>query len=84
MIRWTAFILASLSWIVLVGCLLLELARELDLVGQAVLDLSPFTHVPRLLLGQEAAAPLVGLVAAALLLTVVGLVGFRRRDVSRV
>lgn len=76
--------LASVSWMVLVGCLLLELARELELVSQAVLDLSPFTHVPRLLLGQEAAAPLVGLAAAALLLTISGLLGFQRRDVSRV
>jgi ABC-2 type transport system permease protein len=76
--------LASVSWMVLVGCLLLELARELELVSQAVLDLSPFTHVPRLLLGQEAVAPLAGLAAAALLLTIAGLVGFRRRDVSRV
>jgi ABC-2 type transport system permease protein len=76
--------LASVSWIVLVGCLLLELGRELQLVSQAVLDLSPFTHVPRLLLGQGSAAPLIGLVAAALLLTTAGLIGFGRRDVGRV
>jgi ABC-2 type transport system permease protein len=76
--------LASVSWIALIGCLLLELARELELVSQAVLDLSPFTHVPRLLLSQEAAAPLGGLTAAALLLAIAGLVGFRRRDVGRV
>jgi ABC-2 type transport system permease protein len=76
--------LVSVSWIVLVGCLLLELGRELQLVSQAALDLSPFTHVPRLLLGQGSVAGLIGLVAAALLLTAAGLVGFRRRDVSRV
>ncbi len=76
--------LVSVSWIVLAGCLLLELGRELQLVSQAVLDLSPFTHVPRLLLGQGSAAPLIGLVAAASLLTAAGLVGFRRRDVGRV
>jgi ABC-2 type transport system permease protein len=76
--------LVSVSWMVLVGCLLLELARELELVSQTVLDLSPFTHVPRLLLGQEAATPLVGSAAAALLLAAAGLLGFRHRDVSRV
>jgi ABC-2 type transport system permease protein len=76
--------LVSVSWIVLVGCLLLELGRELQLVSQAVLNLSPFTHVPRLLLGQGATTPLIGLVAAASLLTAAGLVGFRRRDVGRV
>jgi ABC-2 type transport system permease protein len=76
--------LVSVSWIVLAGCLLLELGRELQLVSQAVLELSPFTHVPRLLLGQGSAAPLIGLVVAASLLTAAGLVGFRRRDVGRV
>jgi ABC-2 type transport system permease protein len=74
----------SVSWIVLVGCLLLELGRELQLVSQTLLDLSPFTHVPRVLLGQGAAAPLIGLVAAAALFAAAGLVGFCRRDVSRV
>jgi ABC-2 type transport system permease protein len=72
--------LVSASWIVLIGLVLLELARELQLVGQAVLDLSPFTHVPRLLLDQGSPAPLTVLVAAALLLTAAGLVGFRRRE----
>jgi ABC-2 type transport system permease protein len=76
--------LVSVSWIVLAGCLLLELGRELQLVSQAVLDLSPFTHVPRILVGQEALEPLIGLIVAALLLTAAGLVGFHRRDVGRV
>jgi LPXTG-motif cell wall-anchored protein len=40
--------------------------------------------VPRLLVGQGSAAPLIGLAAAALVLTAAGLVGFRRRDVGRV
>jgi ABC-2 type transport system permease protein len=73
-----------LSWVALAGCVLLELARELQWVGQAVLDLSPFTHVPRVLLGQGSARPLIGLTAAAALLAGAGLAGFRRRDVSRV
>ena len=76
--------LVPVSWVVLVACLLLELGRELELVSKAVLDLSPFSHVPRILLGGEAVAPLVGLSAAALLLAAAGLVGFRRRDVGRV
>jgi ABC-2 type transport system permease protein len=76
--------LVSASWIVLIGLVLLELARELQLVSQAVLDLSPFTHVPRLLLDQGSLAPLIVLVAVALLLTAAGLAGFRRRDVGRV
>jgi ABC-2 type transport system permease protein len=64
-----------LSWGVLVAVLLLELGGELQQVGQAVLDLSPFAHVPRLLVGQGSSAGLIGLAGA-------GLVGFRRRDVG--
>jgi len=75
---------ASVSWIVLVGLVLLELGRELQLVSQAVLDLSPFTHVPRLLLDQVSAGPLIGMVTAALVLTAIGLIGLCRRDIGRV
>jgi len=76
--------LTSVSWIVLVGLVLLELGRELQLVSQAVLDLSPFTHVPRLLLDQVSAGPVIGLVTAALILTASGLIGLQRRDIGRV
>ena len=75
---------ASVSWIVLVGLVLLELGRELQLVSQPVLDLSPFTHVPRLLLDQVSAGPLIGMVTAALVLTAIGLIGLCRRDIGRV
>jgi ABC-2 type transport system permease protein len=74
----------SLSWAVLVALLLLELTGELQLVSQGVLDLSPFTHVPRILVGQGSVVPLVWLLGVTALLTIAGLVGFRRRDVCRV
>ena len=74
----------SLSWAALVAFLLLELIGELQLVSQGVLDLSPFTHVPRVLVGQGAALPLVWLLGVTALLTIAGLAGFRRRDVCRV
>jgi ABC-2 type transport system permease protein len=59
-----------------------------DLFGQAlqlshwVLDISPFTHTPRLPGGTVSAAPLLWLCLAAFALSAVGLAGLRRRDVS--
>jgi ABC-2 type transport system permease protein len=51
-------------------------------LSQAVMDVSPFTHVPRLPGGDFSAGPLLWLTAVAAGLIVVGLVGFRRRDVG--
>jgi ABC-2 type transport system permease protein len=48
----------------------------------AVLDISPFTHVPALPGGVLTAAPLVWLTAAVVLLTGAGLAGLRRRDIG--
>jgi ABC-2 type transport system permease protein len=46
-----------------------------------VLDLSPFAHVPKLPGGDVSAAPLLWLVLVVVVLAVVGLLGFQRRDV---
>lgn len=67
---WAAFGLAAL--ITLIG-------PAVRLV-QAVLDLSPFSHIPRLPGAPVTAAPLAWLVAVAVVLAGVGLVAFRRRD----
>jgi ABC-2 type transport system permease protein len=76
--------LGFVSWVALAAFLLLELGHELQLVSQSVLDISPFTHVPRVLISQGSAAPLVWLVGVAAVLAAAGLVGLRRRDVGRV
>ncbi|BCB82749.1 hypothetical protein Psuf_000620 [Phytohabitans suffuscus] len=52
----------------------------LDL-SQALLDISPFTHLPRLPGGDVDALPLVLLLAITAALAVAGLAGFRRRDI---
>ena len=47
-----------------------------------VLDISPFTHVPKLPGGAVSAAPLVWLSLIAVALAAAGLVGLRRRDIG--
>lgn len=46
------------------------------------MNLSPFTHVPRLPGGELLVEPLLWLTALAGALVGVGLAGFRRRDVN--
>ena len=63
------------------------LAVLLDIFGQAlqlsqwVLDISPFTHVPRLPGGTVTAAPLLSLNVITLALCATGLAALRRRDI---
>ncbi len=60
----------------------------IGLFGQAlqlshwVLDVSPFTHAPRLPGGAVRAVPLLWLCAVALALSAAGLAGLRRRDIG--
>jgi ABC-2 type transport system permease protein len=66
----------------------LGLVAVISLFGQALqlshwlLDVSPFTHAPRLPGGPVQAAPLLWLCAVALALSAAGLVGLRRRDIG--
>ncbi|MEU4775445.1 anibiotic ABC transporter [Micromonospora sp. NPDC023644] len=75
--RWSV----ALSWAALIAFLLLgQLGAVLDL-PQAVLNLSPYTHVPSAPAVDPAALPLVVLTAVAAALLAAGTAGFRRRDV---
>ncbi|MDL4770638.1 MULTISPECIES: ABC transporter permease [Thermomonosporaceae] len=70
------------AWAVVAGFLLLgQLGPVLDL-GQAVMDLSPFTHVPKLPGGTMDATPLIVLTAIVAALIAAGLYGIRRRDIA--
>ncbi|MFJ2028832.1 ABC transporter permease [Streptosporangium sp. NPDC087985] len=71
---------AAVSWGALAICLLLGLVGAALRFDQWILDISPFTHLPRVPGGEVSAAPLVWLSAVAVALTVAGLAGFRRRD----
>ncbi|SCL34874.1 ABC-2 type transport system permease protein [Micromonospora nigra] len=76
--RWSAVA----SWAALIGFLLLgQLGAVLEL-PQVALNLSPYTHVPSVPSVDPAALPMVVLTTVAVLLLAVGVVGFRRRDVS--
>ena len=60
----------------------------IDLFGQALqlshwlLDISPFTHAPKLPGGTVSAAPLLWLCLAAVAFSAVGLAALRRRDIG--
>ncbi len=70
------------------GWAALALAAVLVLLGptlrlaQWIQDISPFSQVPKLPGGTVSAVPLAWLAAAAVLLTAVGMVGLRRRDIG--
>ena len=61
--------------------LMLFLGASLQL-SHWVLDISPFTHTPKLPGGTVSAAPLAWLSAIAVALAVAGLLGLRRRDIG--
>jgi ABC-2 type transport system permease protein len=72
--------LVGASWAALAACLLLGLAGAAAQRDQRLLDLSPFTHVPKVPGGTVSATPLLWLVVVAAGCAAVGLIGLRRRD----
>jgi ABC-2 type transport system permease protein len=72
--------LALAAWGVLVVCVLVLLVGASLQLDQWLLDVSPFTHVPRLPGAAMSAPPLAWLAGVAVALAAAGLVGLRRRD----
>jgi ABC-2 type transport system permease protein len=72
---------AAAAWAALAACLLITLVGAAMGLDQWVLDISPFTHLPRLPGAAVTALPLVLLVVVAGALGAVGLAAFRRRDI---
>lgn len=74
--------LASASWAVIVVFLVLGQLGPLLQLDQWAMDLSPFTHIPKVPGADVTAGPLLWLTAVAAVLVAAGLMGFRRRDVG--
>ncbi|MFD0534727.1 ABC transporter permease [Actinomadura luteofluorescens] len=72
----------SAAWGVLAVFLLLGQVGPLLGLPQAVMDLSPFTHTPKLPGAGADPLPLLALTAVAAVLAAAGLAAFRRRDVA--
>ncbi|PZS39591.1 MAG: ABC transporter permease [Pseudonocardiales bacterium] len=68
------------AWSALALAALITLIGPTIRLAQWVLDVSPFSHVPKLPGAPVTAAPLAWLVIVAVVLAVAGLAGFRRRD----
>jgi ABC-2 type transport system permease protein len=70
------------AWTALGLVVVINLFGQVLQLSHWILDLSPFTHAPRLPGGTVSAAPLLWLCALALALSAAGLVGLRRRDIG--
>ena len=69
------------AWTVVGVMVLIALFGQVLQLSQPVLDVSPFTHVPKLPGAAVTAAPLLWLSLAVLTLVAAGLAGLRRRDI---
>ena len=69
------------AWAALVGCLAIGVLSVLFTLPQWVLDLSPLDHTPSLPADRLHALPVTVLTGLAAVLTLVGVFGFRSRDV---
>ncbi|WP_026405142.1 ABC transporter permease [Actinomadura rifamycini] len=74
--------LTSASWAAVAVAVAVTLIGPMLDVGQWALDLSPFTHIPKLPGADPTATPFVWLLAITATLTATGLTAFRRRDLS--
>jgi ABC-2 type transport system permease protein len=70
------------AWTAVGLVVVINLFGEVLQVSHWVLDVSPFTHAPRLPGGAVSAAPLLWLSAVALAAAATGLIGLRRRDIG--
>jgi ABC-2 type transport system permease protein len=74
--------LTFVSWGALLGIIVIELLGEIFQVSQSIQNISPFTHVPKVLVSEFSATPLILLIAVALALIITGLIGFQRRSIG--
>ena len=70
------------AWTVVGVLVLIALFGQVLRLSQPILDVSPFTHVPKLPGAAVTGTPLLWLSLVVVALTAVGLAGLRRRDIS--
>lgn len=73
--------LSAVAWVVLGSALVFGMLGRILQLPQVLLDLSPYTHMAALPGGQIHWLPIVVEIAIAAALVVIGIIGFRRRDV---
>jgi ABC-2 type transport system permease protein len=76
--------LTPAAWGVLVAYLVLLTVGATLQLNHWLLDLSPFTHVPKAPAADITATPLASLTATAVALTAAGLSGLRHRDIPTI
>ncbi|MBA9005198.1 ABC transporter permease [Thermomonospora cellulosilytica] len=72
----------GLSWAAVAAAAGITLFGAVLDLGQWLLDLSPFTHIPVLGVRDVSPTPFLGLLALTTMLMVIGMAGFRRRDLA--
>lgn len=73
--------LASLSWVALAVIVIIDLVGEFFDISEWILNISPFTHIPQLLAGDTIETPLILLLLVAVLLVLLGVLAYQRRDI---
>jgi ABC-2 type transport system permease protein len=72
--------LTQVSWAALAVFAFLVLLGPLLQLSQWLLDIAPFSHIPKVPGADVAATPLLWLLGITVMLAAAGLAGFRRRD----
>jgi putative exporter of polyketide antibiotics len=72
--------LSPIAWAGPAICMLIGFTSAGVRLDEWVKDISPFSHLPQLPGGSASAGPLLTLIAIAVVLGLIGLVGLRRRD----
>lgn len=74
--------LASLSWAILAMIVVIDLLGEFFDINKWILNISPFTQVPKLLAGNAVDWPIFLVLIVAIMLILIGLFGYQRRDIN--
>ncbi|MFY9639174.1 MAG: hypothetical protein WAK14_10275, partial [Methanobacterium sp.] len=74
--------LTSLSWAALGIFLIVSLLGEFSNINQNILNLSPFTQVPNILIGNSITTNLVWVFIIGIALTIIGLYSYNHRDIN--